>query len=142
MNAASGKRILIVEDEEDVADLLALHLKKTGEFSVSIARDGATGLEQARSQKPSMVVLDLMLPKMSGLDVCKILRRDPETRAIPVLMLTAKADEIDRIAGLEFGADDYVVKPFSPRESFASRRVARSSSEWPRTLTNSAATST
>jgi two-component system phosphate regulon response regulator PhoB len=115
MDTGSGKKILIVEDETDVVDLLALNLRKAG-FRISSAADGASGLEKTRIDKPDFVILDLMLPKMSGLEVCKILKSDPITRAIPILMLTAKAEEIDRIVGLEFGADDYVVKPFSPRE--------------------------
>src|SRR5438552_8663180 len=115
MEALSGKTILIVEDERDVVDLLALNLRKAG-FTTSIAADGAVGLEKARSEKPAFIILDLMLPKMPGLEVCKIQKSDPGTRQIPIMMLTAKAEEIDRIVGLEFGADDYVTKPFSPRE--------------------------
>ena len=116
MNATSGKRILIIEDERDVIDLIALNLRKTGEFTVATATDGAAGLEKARAEKPALIILDLMLPKMSGLEVCKSLRADPATWTIPIMMLTAKAAESDRIAGLEYGADDYVTKPFSPRE--------------------------
>jgi two-component system phosphate regulon response regulator PhoB len=116
MSAASASKILIVEDERDVVDLLTLNLQKTGEFSLSIANDGVTGLTKAHAEKPALIILDLMLPKMSGLEVCKILKQDAATREIPVLMLTARAAEIDRIAGLEYGADDYVTKPFSPRE--------------------------
>lgn len=116
MEAASGKRILIVEDERDVVDLLTLNLRKAGGFIISTAPDGAAGLNKARTEKPAFIILDLMLPKMPGLEVCKILKADPATRHIPIMMLTAKAEEIDRIVGLEFGADDYVTKPFSPRE--------------------------
>jgi two-component system phosphate regulon response regulator PhoB len=116
MVAVSPKTILIIEDEKDVVDLLALNLRKAGGFLVSSAKDGASGLTKAREDKPNFVILDLMLPKMPGLEVCKILKTDPATRHIPIMMLTAKAEEIDRIVGLEFGADDYVVKPFSPRE--------------------------
>ena len=115
MEAASGKTILIIEDERDVVDLLALNLRKAG-FAISTAMDGATGLQKARSKKPALIVLDLMLPKMPGLEICKILKSDSATRQIAIMMLTAKAEEIDRIVGLEFGADDYVTKPFSPRE--------------------------
>ena len=115
MEATSGKTVLIVEDERDVVDLLALNLRKAG-FSISMAMDGAAGLQKARSEKPAFIILDLMLPKMPGLEVCKILKGDPATRQIPIMMLTAKAEEIDRVVGLEFGADDYVTKPFSPRE--------------------------
>jgi two-component system, OmpR family, phosphate regulon response regulator PhoB len=116
MNLSEAKSILIVEDEKDVVDLLTLNFRKAGGFSISTASDGAAGLNKARSEKPDFVILDLMLPKMSGLEVCKILKTDSATRHIPIMMLTAKAEEIDRIVGLEFGADDYVVKPFSPRE--------------------------
>src|SRR6266700_5149008 len=115
MEAAPGKRILIIEDERDVVDLLTFNLRKAG-FAVSTATDGAAGLEKARNEKPAFVILDLMLPRMPGLEICKILKSDPATRQIPIMMLTAKAEEIDRIVGLEFGADDYVTKPFSPRE--------------------------
>ena len=115
MDSGSGKKILIIEDEKDVADLLALSLRKAG-FRVYLAGDGVNGLQKAREDRPDFIVLDLMLPRMPGLEVCKILRSDPSTSQIPILMLTAKADEVDRIVGLEFGADDYVTKPFSPRE--------------------------
>jgi len=115
MEIGSGRNILIIEDESDVADLLTLNLRKAG-FRISTAADGASGLQKARDDRPDFIVLDLMLPKMSGLEVCRILKSDTATRHIPILMLTAKAEEIDRIVGLEFGADDYVTKPFSPRE--------------------------
>src|SRR4051812_16423253 len=111
----STTRILIIEDEQDVIDLLTLHLRKAG-FLVSTAADGAIGLRTAREELPALIILDLMLPRMPGLEVCKVLKTDANTRSIPVIMLTAKAEEIDRIVGLEFGADDYVTKPFSPRE--------------------------
>ena len=115
MDTASLRKILIIEDESDVADLLALNLRKAG-FKTSAVVDGASGLQKARDDKPDFIILDLMLPKMSVLEVCKILKSDTATSGIPILMLTAKAEEIDRIVGLEFGADDYVTKPFSPRE--------------------------
>ncbi|MBX6324759.1 MAG: winged helix-turn-helix domain-containing protein [Chthoniobacterales bacterium] len=115
METTLGKTILIIEDEQDVVDLLALNLRKAG-FAILTAADGAAGLEKARSEKPDFIILDLMLPKLPGLEVCKILKTDLQTRRIPIMMLTAKAEEIDRIVGLEFGADDYVPKPFSPRE--------------------------
>jgi len=111
----SSTRILIIEDEQDVIDLLTLHLRKAG-FTLSTATDGAAGLRQAREESPVLIILDLMLPKMPGLEICKVLKTDAATRQIPIIMLTAKAEEIDRIVGLEFGADDYVTKPFSPRE--------------------------
>src|SRR6266446_3208874 len=115
MEAGSNKTILIVEDERDVVDLLTLNLRKAG-FTISTTTDGAVGLHKARTEKPAFIILDLMLPKMPGLEICKILKTDPATLRIPIMMLTAKAEEIDRIVGLEFGADDYVTKPFSPRE--------------------------
>lgn len=115
-DAAVSKPILIIEDERDVIDLLTLNLRKAGGFEILTAEDGATGLEKARTQNPAFIILDLMLPRMSGLEVCRILKSDAKTRQIPVMMLTAKAEEVDRIVGLEFGADDYVTKPFSPRE--------------------------
>src|SRR5882762_7684031 len=114
--ADAAKSILIVEDERDVVDLLLLNLRKARGFTVSVATDGAAGLDKARREKPAFIILDLMLPRMPGLEICKILKSDPATRQIPIMMLTAKAQEIDRIVGLEFGADDYVTKPFSPRE--------------------------
>src|SRR2546423_12034573 len=115
METGSGRKILIIEDETDVADLLTLNLRKAG-YRVSTAADGASGLQKARDNRPDFIILDLMLPKMSGLEVCRILKSDIATAQMPILMLTAKAEEIDRIVGLEFGADDYVTKPFSPRE--------------------------
>ena len=116
MKSLPSNRILIIEDEQDVLDLLTLNLRKAGGFAISTATDGATGLRKARAELPALIILDLMLPKMPGLEVCKILKTDPATQHIAILMLTAKAEEIDRIVGLEFGADDYVTKPFSPRE--------------------------
>src|SRR6478672_6221308 len=115
MDTGSGRKILIIEDESDVADLLEMGLRKSG-FKTTAAADGASGLQKARDNRPDFIILDLMLPKMSGLEVCRILKSDAATSRIPILMLTAKAEEIDRIVGLEFGADDYVTKPFSPRE--------------------------
>src|SRR5436309_11092296 len=115
METGSGKKIMIIEDESDVADLLTLNLRKAG-FRTSTAADGVSGLQKARDDRLDFIILDLMLPKMAGLEVCKILKSDTATSHIPILMLTAKAEEIDRIVGLEFGADDYVTKPFSPRE--------------------------
>ncbi len=115
MTSAPGNRILLIEDEPDVVDMLTLNLRKA-EFAILSAADGATGLRLAREESPALIILDLMLPKMPGLEVCKILKSDAATRHIPIIMLTAKAEEIDRIVGLEFGADDYVTKPFSPRE--------------------------
>src|SRR3989442_254361 len=115
METGSGKKVLIIQCGSDAAGLLTLHLRKAG-FRTSTAADGASGLQKARDDRPDFIVLDLMLPKMSGLEVCKILKSDTATSHTPILMLTARAEEIDRIVGLEFGADDYVTKPFSPRE--------------------------
>jgi len=112
---AATPKILIAEDEPDVLTLVAGNLKTAG-YQVLKAEDGESALEQARHALPALIVLDLMLPGMSGLEVCRVLKTDSATRAIPILMLTAKAEEIDRIVGLELGADDYVTKPFSPRE--------------------------
>lgn len=109
-------RILIVDDEPDVIEMLSLNLRKAGGFDISTAADGAVGLEKARQELPAVVILDLMMPKMSGTEVCKLLKGDVKTQHIAVLMLTARAEEVDRVVGLELGADDYVVKPFSPRE--------------------------
>ncbi len=112
---AAIKKILVAEDEPDVLALVVSNLKIAG-FQVLQAADGESALEQARSALPSLIVLDLMLPGMSGLEVCRVLKSDAATRSIPIIMLTAKAEEVDRIVGLELGADDYVTKPFSPRE--------------------------
>jgi DNA-binding response OmpR family regulator len=108
-------KILVVDDEPDALDLIQFNLKAAG-FDVVTADDGAEALKKARTTQPSLVVLDVMLPEVDGLEVCKILRREPDTAAIPIIMLTAKAAEIDRVLGLELGADDYLTKPFSPRE--------------------------
>lgn len=108
-------KILIVDDEPEAVELIEFNLKQAG-FEVVTAADGAEALKKAREVLPSLIVLDLMLPEMDGLEVCKILRREPATATTPILMLTAKAAEIDRVLGLELGADDYLTKPFSPRE--------------------------
>ena len=109
------KPILVVEDEKDIVDLIEYHLKQSG-FPVIKALDGPSGLELARKEKPSLIILDLMLPEMDGKDICRALKSNPSTQSIPILMLTAKTEEIDRLIGFELGADDYVTKPFSPRE--------------------------
>lgn len=108
-------KILVVDDEPDAVELVAFNLKAAG-YDVVTAVEGAEALKKARMQLPDLIVLDWMLPEVDGLEVCKILRRDSATSAIPIVMLTAKAAEIDRVLGLELGADDYVTKPFSPRE--------------------------
>lgn len=109
------KTILIIEDEHDIADLIAFHLRKEG-YRVLTVHDGISGLEMARAQSPDLIVLDLMLPGMMGTDVCRTLKQSVKTAVIPIIMLTAKGEEIDRVVGFEMGADDYVVKPFSNRE--------------------------
>jgi DNA-binding response OmpR family regulator len=108
-------KILVVDDEPDAVELVSFNLKGAG-FDVISAGDGAEALKAARLYSPDLILLDVMLPEVDGMEVCKLLRRDPGTAAIPMIMLTAKAAEIDRVLGLELGADDYVTKPFSPRE--------------------------
>ncbi|MDD5348614.1 MAG: response regulator [Chthoniobacteraceae bacterium] len=108
-------KILVADDEPDVLNLVATNLRAAG-FEVFQALDGPAALAAVREQSPSLLILDLMLPGMSGLEVCRALKADPATAALPILMLTAKAEEVDRIVGLELGAEDYVTKPFSPRE--------------------------
>ena len=109
------KTILIIEDENDLAELVAFNLEKEGYRSL-IAQDGPSGLEAARNNSPDLILLDIMLPGMSGMDICKVLKGKEKTARIPVIMMTAKGEEIDRVVGFEVGADDYVIKPFSPRE--------------------------
>lgn len=113
--STENPRILIIEDETDLAELIAYHLRQEG-YQVDLAASGRYGLDKALAAPPDLVVLDLMLPEMLGSEVCRNLRRDKKTAAVPVLMLTAKGEEIDRVVGFEVGADDYVVKPFSLRE--------------------------
>ena len=110
-----ASKILIIDDEPDVVDMVAMNLKTEG-YKVFTADNGESGLAKAKAESPNLIILDLMLPKMSGLEVCKALKRETATAKIPIVMLTAKSDEVDRIVGLELGADDYVTKPFSPRE--------------------------
>jgi phosphate regulon transcriptional regulator PhoB len=111
----SKASILIVDDEDDILSLLAYNIRAAG-FDVLTAAEGYDALRIAKQQLPDLVILDLMLPGLDGFEVCKELKRSSETRKIPVIMLTARGEEVDRIVGLELGADDYVVKPFSPRE--------------------------
>ena len=113
-----GKRILIIEDEKDIRELLQLYLKREG-YDVHIAKDGETGLRKASQERFDLVLLDLMLPQLDGLEICRSLRSRPQTAGLPIIMITAKAEESDRIVGLEMGADDYITKPFSPREVLA-----------------------
>jgi two-component system, OmpR family, phosphate regulon response regulator PhoB len=107
--------LLVVEDESDIAELLRHVFSKEG-FQVGVAHNGLTALEVLRREPPDLVVLDWMLPELSGIDVLKEIRARPETRMVPVILLTARREEIDRVLGLELGADDYVTKPFSARE--------------------------
>jgi two-component system, OmpR family, phosphate regulon response regulator PhoB len=111
----SAARILVVEDERDIAALVAYHLTKEG-YRVRTAEGGHEALEAARAEKPDLMILDLMLPGFSGYEVLQEMRRRPELMEVPVVVLTARRDEADRVKGLELGADDYVTKPFSPRE--------------------------
>jgi phosphate regulon transcriptional regulator PhoB len=117
-----ASRVLIVEDERDIRDLIVLHLQRDG-YEVASASTGEEGLAQVRHSPPDLLILDLMLPAMSGLEVCRRLRQEQGTATLPIVMLTAKADEVDRVVGLELGADDYVVKPFSPKELLARVRA-------------------
>ncbi|HOP40658.1 MAG TPA: response regulator [Geobacteraceae bacterium] len=109
------KTILVIEDERDLLDLVAFNLEREG-YRVLTALDGRDGLETAKTHLPDLIVLDLMLPGIMGTDICKILKNNEKTESIPIIMLTAKGEEIDRVVGFEVGADDYVVKPFSNRE--------------------------
>ncbi len=108
-------KILIVDDETDILTLLEYNLDKAG-FEVISAKDGPEAIELTRKKKPDLIILDIMLPSMEGTEVCKIIKKDEATGHIPVIMLTAKGEEVDRIVGLELGAEDYITKPFSPRE--------------------------
>ena len=109
------QKILVVDDEPDALEVLGFKLKEAG-YTPLFAKDGNRAITAARDEQPALIVLDLMLPEIDGLEVCKVLRRDNSTANIPIIMLTARAAEMDRVIGLELGADDYVTKPFSPRE--------------------------
>jgi two-component system phosphate regulon response regulator PhoB len=115
-------QILVVEDEAALIEILRYNLEKEG-FTVLAAADGETALEAIADHKPDLVILDWMLPHVSGLEICRQLRRKPETRNLPIIMLTARGEEADRVRGLEVGADDYVAKPFSPSELIARVRA-------------------
>ena len=108
-------RILLIEDEPDIVEVLQYNLEKEG-FAVETARRGEQGLEAIRREPPDLVLLDLMLPGVDGLEITRALKRDGSTARVPIVMLTARGEEVDRIVGLELGADDYITKPFSPRE--------------------------
>jgi phosphate regulon transcriptional regulator PhoB len=116
------KKILVVDDEKDIVDLITYNLEKEG-FTTMGAYDGEVAIEMVKSQRPDLIVLDLMLPGMRGLEVCKFIRRNRETETLPVIMLTAKGDHVDRIIGFEVGADDYITKPFNVRELIARVRA-------------------
>lgn len=111
--------ILVVDDEKDIVDILKYNLEKENEFRVLTAFDGKEALDKAVSEKPSLIILDIMMPELNGFDVCKRLKTNPITSKIPVIFLTAKENEIDEIIGLELGADDYIQKPISPRKVLA-----------------------
>ncbi len=130
-----AKKILVIEDEKEILELVKLYLDKEG-FRPFGASNGLDGLRLARAEHPDLVILDLMLPEMDGLEVCKRLRGDRGTSTVPILMLTAKAEESDQVIGLELGADDYVTKPFSPKALMARvkallRRLERQQTEGP-----------
>jgi two-component system, OmpR family, alkaline phosphatase synthesis response regulator PhoP len=124
----SNNTILVIEDEPDIRKLVQYNLAQE-RFKVLEAEDGEQALKTLKSEKPSLIILDLMLPGLSGLELCKILRERPETAQLPILMLTAKAGEADKVIGLEMGADDYLAKPFSPREMVARVRAILRRSE-------------
>jgi len=110
-----ARRILVVDDEPDLLELVRVTLVQAG-YEVEAVADGRAALDAVRRAPPDLVVLDLMLPDVSGTEVCRLLRADPDQASVPIIMLTARADEVDRVVGFELGADDYVTKPFSPRE--------------------------
>ena len=126
------KHILVVDDEEDIVELVSYNLVKEG-FSVDSAYDGGPALERIRNSPYDLVIVDLMLPGMQGLELCRIIRSDAALSRIPVIMLTAKGEEVDRVLGLEIGADDYITKPFSPRELVARVKAVLRRADDPRT---------
>src|SRR5437867_11218981 len=117
-----AREVLVVEDEPDIRRLVVLHLERDG-FRCRTATSGSDALREVKTAIPDLVVLELMLPELDGLEVCRRLRRDTSTASLPIIMLTAKSDEVDRVVGLEVGADDYVGKPFSPKELVARVRA-------------------
>lgn len=122
-------KILVVDDEKDILDLVTYNLKKEG-IETAVSSDGQEALALIKKNRYDLIVLDLMLPGMTGIDICKVLKSSEETAAVPIIMLTAKSDELDKVLGLEMGADDYVTKPFSPRELIARvKAVLRRSGE-------------
>ena len=122
------KKILVADDEKDIVELIAYNLEQEG-FAVCKAFDGRKAWEMVNADKPDLVILDLMMPLMPGMEVCRMIRRQAETAAIPIIMLTAKTDPVDKILGLEIGADDYITKPFHVRELIARIRAVLRRSE-------------
>ncbi|HYE84118.1 MAG TPA: response regulator transcription factor [Clostridia bacterium] len=118
-----SKRILVIEDEANIQELIKYNLEKNG-YKVTVADNGVDGLEEALANVPDLILLDLMLPGLDGLEVCKRLRMEKQTKKIPIFMLTAKSEELDKVLGLELGADDYITKPFSIKELIARIRAA------------------
>ncbi len=118
----AGQWVLVVEDDQDIAELVRFNLEQQG-IAATMVADGERALAAVKESRPTLVILDLMLPGMTGLEVCQRIRNHPATAALPIIMLTARATEIDRVLGLEMGADDYVTKPFSPRELVARVRA-------------------
>jgi phosphate regulon transcriptional regulator PhoB len=126
------KKVLVVDDEKDIVDLIAYNLEKEG-FATLRAYDGEAALDLVKAKKPDLIILDLMLPGVRGLDVCRFIRKNPDTETLPIIMLTARSDQTDKILGLEIGADDYITKPFNVRELIARvRAVLRRWDERPR----------
>ena len=127
-------KVLIVEDDPHIVDILSYNLKQA-DLKVTSVPDGSSALAEVKRRLPDLILLDLMLPKVDGLEVCRLLKGEPETKNVPIIMITAKGEEVDRIVGLELGADDYIIKPFSPREvvlrvrSVLKRSVANSQKE-------------
>ena len=125
-----GRKILVVDDETILVEAIAYNLEQAG-YQVTTAADGASALEAARRETPDLIILDIMLPEMDGLEVCRQFRREGNTTTTPIMMLTAKGDEIDKVVGLEIGADDYVTKPFGRRELLARVRALLRRAEYP-----------
>jgi DNA-binding response OmpR family regulator len=115
-------RVLVIEDEQDVAELIRYNLAKEG-YEVRVVANGVDGLKQARESRPDMILLDIMVPQLNGWEVCRRLKQEPDTREVPVIMVTGRVEEGDKVLGFEMGADDYVTKPFSPRELLARIRA-------------------
>ena len=117
------RHVIVVDDESDIVELVSYNLKKEG-FVVDSASDGETALAKIKKGRYDLLILDLMLPGIQGVELCRMLRNDLKTAGLPIIMLTAKGEEVDKILGLEMGADDYITKPFSPRELIARARAA------------------